>query len=253
MNCKSLLRGAAALCLSIAALGSCLFASAKEVTLDVEYITIKKFGFVADTFHGVESKYNPWGTNYDCAELIYRYYREYYGLQLTLSGNRPHVVGSEEYWFEEVKHPQPGDIMFASARDRSRPYGHWAICKEADPESDTITMFEQNWRWGGQAGVGRQIPYENNCYTYYRLFHVSGTVQTRAEKEELRQREERIAAMQETLKQQLAEEEALLRQEQETEAYHMELLEKAVKVKKDQTDDLRQRYLSEASAAAGVK
>lgn len=253
MNCKNMLRKAAALCLTLAALGSCLFVSAKEVTLDVEYITIRKFGFVADTFNGVESKYNPWGRNYDCAELVYRYYREYYGLQLTLSGNRPNVVGEEGYRFEEVKTPQPGDIMFANARNRNRPYDHWAICKEADPESDTITMFEQNWRWGGQAGVGRTIPYENNCYTYFRLKHESGTVLTRAEKEELQQRAQRIAAMQETLKQQLAEEEAALQLERETEAYHLELLEKAVEEKRNQTDALRQSLLKEASSAAGVK
>jgi hypothetical protein len=233
-------------------LASATVAFAKEVTVDVEYITIKKFGFVADTFNGVAAKYNPWGTNYDCAELVYRYYREYYGIALTLSGNRPNVVGDETHYFEEVKDPQPGDIFFATARRRGRPYDHWAICKEVDAEANTITMFEQNWRWGGTAGIGRQIPYDDNCYTYFRLCHESGTVKTRAEKEEERACEQAIAAMQETLKEQLATEEAQLQQDAALEAYHKELLAKAVEEKKHETDGLREKFRSQASAAAGA-
>ena len=176
MNLKKILRRLVVMCLCVVTLGSCLQVSAKEVTLDVEYVTITKFGFVADTLNGVESKYNPWGTNYDCGELVRRYYKEVYGLTVSLAWDKPNVTSTDEYWFEVVDEPQTGDVLFASAWARGKSYGHWALCKETDKQADTITMFEQNWRWNGMAGVGRQISYSNNCYTYYRLMNTNGRV-----------------------------------------------------------------------------
>lgn len=184
MNCKRALRAFVTLCLCAVTLASCFLASAREVTLAVEYVPITKYGYVADTLNGVESKYNPWGWNYDCGELVRRYYKQLYGLDVALYYNKPNVVGNTDYWFEKVDEPQTGDVFFASAWARGKAYGHWALCKEADKESDTITMFEQNWRWNGMAGVGRQISYSKNCYEYYRLTNATGYVLTLAEQAE---------------------------------------------------------------------
>ena len=74
MSLKNLLRKVCFICFSVLLLGSCFQASAREVTLNVTYVPIRKYGFVADTLYGVEARYNPWGKNYDCGELIRRYY-----------------------------------------------------------------------------------------------------------------------------------------------------------------------------------
>jgi len=165
LNLKKTLRRLVVLCLCVMTMAACLQVSAREVTLKVEYVPITKYGFVADTLNGVQSKYNPWGWNYDCGELVRRYYKEVYGLTVSLAWDKPNVTGNDDYWFEVVDEPQTGDVFFASAWARGKGYGHWALCKETDKEADTITMFEQNWRWNGMAGVGRQISYSKNCYS----------------------------------------------------------------------------------------
>lgn len=202
MSLKNLLRKVCLIYLSVLLLGSCFQATAKEVTLNVTYVHIRKYGFVADTLHGVEARYNPWGKNYDCGELIRRYYKELYGLDIALYGNMPHVVGNSEYWFEKVEEPQTGDVLFATAWARGKAYGHWAICKVADKEANTITMFEQNWRWNGNAGVSRQIPYEGNCYTYYRLRYAKGAALTLDQQETVAQIRERTEAAERELEDQ---------------------------------------------------
>lgn len=194
MRSYKLAKKALLICLCAMILGSCLQASAADVTVHIEYITIEKYGFVADTLNGVEAKYNPWGKNYDCSELIHRYYKEIYGISLALYGNAPHVVGRDDVWFEKVSEPQVGDVMFASSYSRGRPTCHWAICKSVDVENNTITMFEQNWRVGGTAGVGRQIPYAKNCYNYYRLMCASGPALTLAQEAERQEMQSRITA-----------------------------------------------------------
>lgn len=212
---RKILGRALSLCLSVMLLTACFTASAAEVTLQIEYVPITSYGFVADTFNGVEAKYNPWGKNYDCGELLRRYYKELYGLDIALYGNRPHVVNNEDYDFVLVTEPQAGDAMFASAWARRRSTCHWAIAKVVDVEGNTITVFEQNWRGGGKAGVGRQIPYENNCYDFYRLTYKGGealTLQQRVAQNDAMEREnlariaeeERILAVQEARQQVVA-------------------------------------------------
>ncbi len=182
MFVRKLLGRALSLCLSVMLLAACFTVHAAEITLQIEYVPITGYGFVADTFNGVEAKYNPWGKNYDCGELLCRYYKELYGLEIALYGNRPHVMNNEDYDFVLVTDPQPGDAMFASAWARRRSTCHWAIVKETDVQGNTITVFEQNWRGGGQAGVGRQIPYDNNCYDFYRLTYQGGEALTLAQR-----------------------------------------------------------------------
>ncbi len=247
MNLKKTLRRFVVLCLCLVTLGSCLQVSAREVTLNVEYVTITKFGFVADTLNGVESRYNPWGTNYDCGELVRRYYKEVYGLTVSLAWDKPNVTGTDEYWFEAVDEPQTGDVFFASAWARGKGYGHWALCKETDKDADTITMFEQNWRWNGMAGVGRQISYSKNCYTYYRLVSASGQVLTLAEQAE---KEARHRAAVNEMACQMDEEEMYALAIREEELMQVEAIRTAAQQGRANAEKLRNDLLLQALAAA---
>lgn len=247
MNLKNTLRRLVVLCLCVVTLAACLQVSAREVTLKVEYVPITKYGFVADTLNGVQSKYNPWGWNYDCGELVRRYYKEVYGLTVSLAWDKPNVTGSDEYWFEVVDEPQTGDVFFASAWARGKAYGHWALCKEADKEANTITMFEQNWRWNGMAGVGRQISYSKNCYTYYRLMNASGNVLTLAEQAE--QEARRLAVINE-MANQMDDEELYAIAMREEELQQVEAIRTAAKQSRDKTEKLRSDLLTQALAAA---
>lgn len=246
MNCKKVLRNALVLCLCVMLFASFMQASAGEVTLSVKYIPIEKYGFVADTFNGVQAKYNPWGTNYDCGELIHRYITQLYGLDITLT-DQPRVVGTDEYWFVQVEEPRPGDVFCANAWERGKAYGHWAICKSVDKENGTITMFEQNWRWNGTAGVDRQIPYEGNCYRYYRLTNAADYVLTLEEQAQKQAEHERNVA-QMLLQQQ--EEDAALQAEQEHRRANMEIIQKAVAEKKANMAQLRENFQTQAEAIA---
>jgi hypothetical protein len=227
-------------------LGSCLV-YAREVTLNVEYVPITKYGFVADTLNGVESKYNPWGTNYDCGELVRRYYKQVYGLTVSLAWDKPNVTGTDEYWFEVVDEPQTGDVFFASAWERGKSYGHWALCKETDKEADTITMFEQNWRWNGMAGVGRQIRLSKNCYTYYRLTNAEGHVLTLAEKAA---KEAQIRAIQNEMAWQMDEEEFLEAAIRMDEQAQVEAIHQAAAQARAAVEQLRNDLKLQAMAAA---
>ena len=162
------------LMLCVAALSACMQASAREITYSCDYVRITNDGFVADTFNGVEARYNLYGRTLYCNEIIVRYYKEVYGLTVQTGGKGPRVVGNSEYYFRVTSAPQPGDVMYAPAAARGKGYSHWGICKEADSTNGTITMFEQNWRWNGKAGVNRQIPYSGSCYTAYELVDANG-------------------------------------------------------------------------------
>lgn len=247
MNLKKTFRRLVVLCLCVVTMASCLQVSAREVTLKVEYVPITKYGFVADSLNGVQSLYNPWGKNYDCGELVRRYYKEVYGLTVSLAWDKPNVTGTDEYWFEVVDEPQTGDVFFASAWERGKAYGHWALCKEADKEADTITMFEQNWRWNGMAGVGRQISYSKNCYTYYRLMNASGNVLTleeQAEKEALHQ------AVVTELSSQMDDEELLAITRKDEELRQVEAIRAASRQSRAKTEKLRSDLLTQAMEAA---
>lgn len=151
---------AAALCLTMLA----STAQAADTTLDITYVPITEDGFVADTMDGVDAVYNRSGGP-DCADLVARYYAAVYGVTVQL-GSAPIVVSGEGR-FEEVDVPQRGDVLYASAEVRGSGT-HYALCKSVDTAAGTVTLFEQNWVWNGQAGIDRVIPLES-CYTYYTL------------------------------------------------------------------------------------
>ena len=157
---------AALLCLSICLAAMGIPALAADETLDVTYVEITGDGFVADAWLGVEAIYNLNGTTRFCSDLIERFYAQVYGLTVTTPPGVP-VIAESGYWFEQTDAPQPGDIAYASAS--SRVSAHYAICREVDAANGVITLFEQNWRWGNKAGVGRVISYSESPYVFYTL------------------------------------------------------------------------------------
>ena len=164
MRGKRMLAAALCLCVCLAALAMPVMAA--DETLDITYVEITGDGFAADTFMGVEAVYNLNGPTLFCSDLIERFYAQVYGLTVTTPPGVP-VIAEKGYWFEQTDAPQPGDIAYASAA--SRGSSHYAICREVDAANGTITLFEQNWRWGNLAGIGRVISYSESPYVFYTL------------------------------------------------------------------------------------
>ena len=162
---------AAACCLLILAT-LILPVSAAEGTIDCTYLEITGDGFVADTMNGVEARYNLYGPTLYCVELITRYYQEVYGLEIRCADGAPTVLNNSDLYFEKTSDPRPGDVMYGSAAARGQGYNHWALVKSNNGNS--LTLFEQNWRWNGQAGVNRVIEYPTDYYEIYTLKSRSG-------------------------------------------------------------------------------
>ena len=204
MHAKKLLVRALILVLCVLSLSACLQAAAYETTLSCDYKKITENGFVADVFMGVEARYNLTGPTLYCSELIPRFIRDVYGVEIAASGYAPRVTDGSDCRFEEPVEARPGDVLIATAAERGKGYDHWAICKSVDPETNTMTLFEQNWRWNGCAGVDRVIPLHGSCYRVYRLVTDEGPLPTLAERAELEaiEAEEAEAAMQEALSEQ---------------------------------------------------
>lgn len=166
MRAKKMRVLALALCVSLSLAVFGVPALAADETLDITYVEITGDGFVADTYLGVEARYNLTGPTLYCSDLIERFYAQVYGVSVTTPPGVP-AVEEDGYWFELTDTPQPGDIAYASAA--SRGSSHYAICREVDAEAGTITLFEQNWRWGDKAGVNRKISYQDSPYVFYTL------------------------------------------------------------------------------------
>ncbi len=175
---RTFIRRFAAMVLTLAVLTAGLTALAAENTLDVTYVKITGDEFVADTFNGVEARYNLYGSTYYCSEFIVRYYEQVYGLTVRTGDGGPKIVGDDGYWFEQTETPQPGDILYGSAAMRGKGYSHWALVKSYDAETGVVTLIEQNWRWNGQAGVNRQIEFPTTAYNCYTLRSGAGEVST---------------------------------------------------------------------------
>ena len=176
MKLKSVLIRLVMLILCIMTLGACMQASAIEKSLNIDFVKITGDGFVADTFNGVEARYNLYGRTIYCNELIERYYETVYGVTVRCTNSGPEVVGSDTYRFRKTTNPRPGDIMFGSARARRTGYNHWAICRSMDASTGVVTLFEQNWRWNGSAGTNRTILMAEGCYAAYELVTDLGRV-----------------------------------------------------------------------------
>lgn len=160
------------LCIVVALSGFAPYAFADwydDVKSGCTWVEIKGDNFVADTFCSVEARYNENDYYYQCNELIMRFYREAYGLDVMAYSNTGLIMLTEGYEFVETQTPKKGDIIYVSAQMRNSSSDHWAIVK--DYGNGYITMFEQNVIWEGKAAVNRQIKFPSD--SYYLLTPVS--------------------------------------------------------------------------------
>lgn len=126
------------------------------------WVDIEGSDFVAETFYGVPALYNEDNRNYQCGELIIRFYKNAYGLDIRPYSKPVPTSYTEGYEFVKTKDPKPGDIIYVSAEMRDSDMDHWAIVREYS--DGYITMFEQNARNNGQAAVGRKIKFPSDSY-----------------------------------------------------------------------------------------
>lgn len=140
-----------------------------DVKSGCTWVEIKGDEFVIDTFCGVEARYNESDYRYQCNELIMRFYKEAYGLDVLAYMNTGLVMLTEGYGFVEAETPKKGDIIYVTAEMRNSGSDHWAIVK--DYKNGYITMFEQNVWWEGKGALNRQIKWPTD--SYYLLTPVS--------------------------------------------------------------------------------
>ncbi len=127
------------------------------------WVEIKGEKFVADTFMGVPALYNENDNSYyHCGELVIRFYKEAYNLEIYPYTDDTPTSLTEGYKFVTTKTPQKGDIIFVSKEMRGSSQDHWAIVK--DYSDGYITLFEQNTIWNGQAGVERKLKCPSDSY-----------------------------------------------------------------------------------------
>ncbi len=121
--------------------------------------------YVAETFCGVEARYSLTTEAYQCNELIMRFYKEAYGLDVMAYINIGLVMLTDGYEFVTPSAPKKGDIIYSPAKFRQYKSDHWAIVK--DYSNGKITLFEQNVKWNGKAGTGRQLNFPSEYYYLY--------------------------------------------------------------------------------------
>lgn len=126
------------------------------------WVEIEGEDFVADTFCGVDALYNENDAYYQCNEMIMRFYREAFGLDILAYSNTGLVMLTDGYDLVETSSPKKGDIIYVTAEMRGSATDHWAIVK--DYGNGYITMFEQNAVWDGKAARNRQIKYPSDSY-----------------------------------------------------------------------------------------
>ena len=129
------------------------------------YSPIKGEPYVAETFCGVEARYSLTTAQYQCNELIMRFYREAYGLDVMAYMNIGLVMLTDGYEFKTPSVPKKGDIIYSPAKFRQNKSDHWAIVK--DYSNGKITLFEQNVVYNGKAGTGRKLNFPSDYYYIY--------------------------------------------------------------------------------------
>lgn len=122
--------------------------------------------FVADTFCGVKAYYNETGNSvYHCGELVERFYREAYGLDVEIRSTEPRLrMNTPGYKLVTPDFPKAGDVVFVSAAMRGT-YDHWAIVKYYS--DGYLVLFEQNVVYNGTAGVERKLKYPSDSYVIF--------------------------------------------------------------------------------------
>ena len=114
--------------------------------------------FVVSSYLGVDSLYSATNTTYSSAELVIRFYKEAYGLNISTGANGP-VMNSSGYAFKTPNTPAQGDIVYSPST------GRWAIVKSASRSS--LVLFEQDTVTDGKASVDRVAKYPSDSYAVY--------------------------------------------------------------------------------------
>lgn len=166
---KKVISAVAAIIALIAAFSPCVCADWYDEIHSGKYTVINKNGFISDTFCGVNAYYNLTDTSvntyYQCNELVIRFYKEAYGLNVFASFVGGLIMRSEGYEFVTPSVPKPGDVIYAPSKFRRGKGDHWAIVKSYS--NGVITLFEQNVRYNGKAGTGRTIQFPSDYYYIY--------------------------------------------------------------------------------------
>ena len=102
--------------------------------------------YITDTFCGVPAYYNK-NSNIQCNEYIMRFYDHAFGLDVFAYSNTGLIMMSNGYEFQKTTVPKPGDVYYAPAEKRGKPYDHWAIVKQYNAKAHTITLIEQNFSY----------------------------------------------------------------------------------------------------------
>ena len=112
--------------------------------------------FKVDTFLGVSSYHSEKSAKYTPSELVVRFYKNAYGLEISASGAP--TVTTTGYEFKVPSTPQQGDIVYGGG-------SHWGIVKSFS--RGKIVLFEQGNAKDGKAVKDRQLVYPSNSYTVY--------------------------------------------------------------------------------------
>lgn len=134
------------------------------------YKTISGNPFVADTFYGVDALYSTDSKVYQCNELVNRFYKQAYGMNIFAGSQYGILSYNDNYTFRKLSltdTPKTGDIIYASSENKNGNGVHWALVKSYN--NGVITMFEQNVIWQGKAGIDRKLkwPSDGKGYTVY--------------------------------------------------------------------------------------
>ncbi len=114
--------------------------------------------FVATSFLGVDSLYSLSQTKYTSDELIVRFYKQTYKLNISTSSSGPQM-NSDGAAFTRPVTPAQGDIVYVPSE------GHWALIKSYT--RGRITLFEQDVSDNGKAIINRVVKYPSDSYTVY--------------------------------------------------------------------------------------
>lgn len=170
MKKRSLRILAMTLCLLLLLTGAAT--ASNETILGIEFVPITGTAFAVDTLNGVNALYGS--SAYDCTELVRRYYKTLYGVNVLFSDSGLRVKDNTAYWFEKTDTPVPGDVLYATSTARGKSYSHAALLKYLSADGTRATLIEQNWSWNNQAAYEREIPWPSGCYTAYTLRCASG-------------------------------------------------------------------------------
>lgn len=138
------------------------------------WVEIKGQNFVADTFMGVKAYYNESGNSvYHCGEVIERFYREAFGLDVEIRSSEPRLrMNTPGYKLVTPYFPKAGDVVFVSSEMRGGKGDHWAIVKYY--EDGYLVLFEQNVIHNGCAGINRRLKYPSDSYYIFSPVAVDG-------------------------------------------------------------------------------